>query len=342
MQDRQHVEGWPRRSTGAALEEPARLPGARCSSQHRPFGGHMMIVRFAPTTSGDWHIGSFRTYLANYLLARHYGGEIHVAWHESWKDLELCSRTEILLHGLGLQPDRTHLVDWWHGDILAPLLCPDTEPRHRHLRQARYRLRSRYQEFWPRARYVYPCRCPWIPAQGENHPHDPCRTRRYAPTGQDVWRMKHHDPDHQVCNPRVGVTWREGGEERWGWHTPAWHALHDHVVVGATHAVRGRDCVAVEACQRAVEALLGLPEMTSQMIGLVKDQYGAIHKRRDPRPLESWAGQYGRDALCTAIYRTLQPGGAATCLDDMAREFCLERIPPQDVHVNAIVELLGG
>jgi glutamyl-tRNA synthetase len=65
-------------------------------------------VRFAPSPTGDLHVGGVRTALFNYLFARHHGGTFLLRIEDTDKERSTPAATQVILDGLawlGINPD---------------------------------------------------------------------------------------------------------------------------------------------------------------------------------------------------------------------------------------------
>jgi glutamyl-tRNA synthetase len=76
-----------------------------------------MRVRFAPSPTGALHIGGARTALFNWLLARHYGGELVLRIEDTDRERSTSENIEQILDAL-----RWLELDWDEGPILQTAL----------------------------------------------------------------------------------------------------------------------------------------------------------------------------------------------------------------------------
>ncbi len=86
-----------------------------------------MRVRFAPSPTGALHIGGARTALFNWLLARHYDGELVLRIEDTDRERSTPENVEQILDAL-----RWLELDWDEG----PILQTDRTPRHGEALQA--------------------------------------------------------------------------------------------------------------------------------------------------------------------------------------------------------------
>jgi len=94
-----------------------------------------IITRFAPSPTGDLHIGGARTALFNYLFARHHGGEFKLRI----EDTDLARSTEAAKNAIidGL----SWLGVCWDGDIVYQSI---RAARHREVAEELLRLGQAY------------------------------------------------------------------------------------------------------------------------------------------------------------------------------------------------------
>src|ERR1700757_4806365 len=114
------------------------------ASATRPAGGGV-VTRFAPSPTGELHLGNARTALFNLLLARHAGGRFLLRIEDTDKERSLDAHTQ------GLMADLRWLgIEWDVG--------PDREDERGPYRQSQ-RASFYAQDFaaLERAGAVYPC-----------------------------------------------------------------------------------------------------------------------------------------------------------------------------------------
>jgi len=86
-----------------------------------------MRVRFAPSPTGELHIGGARTALFNWLLARHAGGEFVLRIEDTDRERSTAENVEQILDSL-----RWLELDWDEG----PILQSERSQRHREVLEA--------------------------------------------------------------------------------------------------------------------------------------------------------------------------------------------------------------
>ena len=104
-------------------------------------------VRFAPSPTGDLHVGNARTALFNYLFARHHGGEFIVRIEDTD-----TVRTSVDCEHRILEDLAWLTIDWDEG----PGAGGKKGPYHQHERLDLY---DHYLDILIRADRVYPCYC---------------------------------------------------------------------------------------------------------------------------------------------------------------------------------------
>jgi nondiscriminating glutamyl-tRNA synthetase len=106
-----------------------------------------IVTRFAPSPTGEVHLGNARTALFNFLLARHYGGRFILRIEDT--DTERSREEHI---GAVLEDLRWLGLEWSAG--------PDHEDEHGPYRQSqRASIYKRHFEVLERNGAVYPCYC---------------------------------------------------------------------------------------------------------------------------------------------------------------------------------------
>jgi len=104
-------------------------------------------VRFAPSPTGDLHVGNARTALFNYLFARHHGGEF-ILRIEDTDAVRTSNHSESRI----LEDLAWLAIDWDEG----PGAGGEKGPYHQ---RERLDLYDHYLKILIRAGYVYPCYC---------------------------------------------------------------------------------------------------------------------------------------------------------------------------------------
>src|SRR5205807_1077060 len=106
-----------------------------------------VVTRFAPSPTGELHLGNARTALFNLLLARHWGGRFLLRVEDTDKERSLEAHAAALLADL-----RWLGIDWDAG--------PDREDARGPYRQSqRAPLYQQYFALLEQRQAVYPCYC---------------------------------------------------------------------------------------------------------------------------------------------------------------------------------------
>lgn len=283
--------------------------------------------RYAPTPSGDLHIGNLRTAVAAWLAAAatDRGFAVRVDdLDEERCDEETATRQLEDLAALGVRSDREVVYQSRRGEayraaaerlaargLVYECYCSRREIREAqsapHATPGRYpgtcRNLSESQRRERRARLKDQGRAPAL------------RLRAQAPS----WRIEDRARG-SVERPLDDIVLRRGGQQ------PGW-AYHLAVVVddaysGVDQVVRGADLLDVSPTQAYLASLLGLPEPSYAHVSLVLDENGERLAKRSGAPSgrdlaeEGW----GPGELLAAIGRSLGRPGAGS-LDELAETF---------------------
>ena len=90
-----------------------------------------VVTRFAPSPTGTFHLGSYRTAIFSYLFARHHGGKFLLRIEDTDKARSTKEYEDNILESLdwlGLEYDEFHRQSEWvgkHEDILRDLVAQD-------------------------------------------------------------------------------------------------------------------------------------------------------------------------------------------------------------------------
>jgi glutamyl-tRNA synthetase len=248
--------------------------------------------RYAPSPTGEIHLGNASTALVAWLAARSRGGTFVMRL----EDLDAArvrpgaaERIAADLRWLG--------IDWDEGyDVGGPHAPYVQSARIDHYRDALERLRA--------AGRVYPCFCsrkdiaaaasaPQQPGDETPYPGT-CRDRVDAPEGRRAaWRFRAAPGDptslddavfgrFEAALPTDFVVWRNDG-------TPAYQlaVVVDDAAMGITQVVRGEDLLVSTLRQLALYRALGLPPPAFAHAPLILGADGVrLSKRHDGTSLE--------------------------------------------------------
>jgi glutamyl-tRNA synthetase len=264
----------------------------------------MFRTRFAPSPTGFLHLGSMRTALFAWLLAKHYGGTCALRIEDTDKNRSNEAYTKLIFEGL----------NWFGLSFDGPVIYQSQRA-------------SRYQEIvdllLSRGQAYY-CSCSQErlsalrEAQQQNeatywHYDRHCRGQTQRPEGQSVVRL---------AVPQSGVI--QAFDHIQGMIEQPWEAMDDWIIQRSdgscvynfavvvddfdqeiTHVIRGADHVSNTPKQAALYHLLGWPLPDFCHIPLVLDQQGAkLSKRhKSANMLQYRDAGFLPEALINAIAR---------------------------------------
>jgi nondiscriminating glutamyl-tRNA synthetase len=308
-----------------------------------------VVTRFAPSPSGELHLGNLRTALFNYLLALKHGGHMVLRV----EDTDAARTREALVTALcadlawmGLQ--------WQEG--------PDRPGPHGPYRQSqRSEIYDRYFEVLDRAGLAYPCFCTQLELEVSRRAQQAAgRPPRYAgtcrelslaerqakldrairptlrfrvPTGR---RLEFDDLVHgpqSFLSDDIGdfIIRREDGTAAFFYS----NALDD-ALMHITHVIRGEDHLSNTPRQRLLLEALNLPAPQYGHVSLLLGQDGApLSKRHGAASVrELRETGFSAMALCNQLFRLghSTPNNAVLSLSQMAGEFDLKHLQRSPAH----------
>ncbi|MBA4397573.1 MAG: glutamate--tRNA ligase [Syntrophus sp. (in: bacteria)] len=227
-------------------------------------------VRFAPSPTGDLHVGNARTALFNWMFARHYGGEFILRIEDT--DAVRTSKDS----ELRIIEDLTWLaIDWDEG----PGAGGEKGPYHQ---RQRLDLYDHYLKMLIRADCVYPCYCTEEELEAERAelvfrkmtPRYLGKCRNLSDTDRKTLEAQGREPAYRF---RVGTGWIEfddliRGAMKFDAETigdfiivrsngiPAYNfavVVDDHLM-DVSHVIRGEDHLSNTALQLLIYKALGL------------------------------------------------------------------------------------
>jgi glutamyl-tRNA synthetase len=217
----------------------------------------MIVTRFAPSPTGDLHIGGARTALFNWLFARGRGGKFLLRIEDTDRERSTPEATKTILDGL-----RWLGLDW-DGDAVSQFAR-----RHRHAEVAHHMLAAgtAYKDFSTaediaafraeaEARGSYAAfQSPWRDADPATHPDAPFAIRMRAPRDGETVIKDHVQGDVRIGNETLDdmIVLRSDG-------TPTYMlavVVDDHDM-GVTHVIRGDDHLNNAARQQMVYDAMG-------------------------------------------------------------------------------------
>jgi nondiscriminating glutamyl-tRNA synthetase len=308
-----------------------------------------VVTRFAPSPSGELHLGNMRTALFNYLLALKYGGQMVLRV----EDTDAARTKEALV--TALCGDLAWMgLHWQEG--------PDRPGPHGPYRQSqRGAIYDSYFEQLERAGLVYPCFCTELELQVSRRAQLAAgRPPRYAGTCRDLSASERRSRldrgirptlrfrvptarriefDDLVHGPQsflsddIGdfIIRREDGTAAFFYS----NALDD-ALMQITHVIRGEDHLSNTPRQRLLLEALNLPAPqyghVSLLLGPDGDPLSKRHGAASVRELRD-AG-FASLALCNQLFRLghSTPNNAVLSLPDMAAEFDLKHLQRSPAH----------
>ncbi|MDP2234247.1 MAG: glutamate--tRNA ligase [Actinomycetota bacterium] len=302
-------------------------------------------VRFAPSPTGNLHIGGARTAIYNWAFARHHGGEFILRIDDTDKERSTDENTTQILRAM-----RWLGLDWDEG----PEVGGDSGPYHQTLRGEFY---ADALETLKANGHAYPCFC--TPeaieakreaARSESNFWGYDRTCRSIPRDEALARAKAGEP--QVWRVKVqdelgDITINDAirGEVSWpvnvmddfilvrtdGSPTYMFATVVDDWKMGITHIIRGDDHLSNTPRQIAVYQALEADIPTFAHMGLIFGADGKrLSKRHGATSVESYAKEgYLSEALLNYLSLLGWSIDETTTLFDRERliaEFDLARV----------------
>lgn len=297
-----------------------------------------VITRFAPSPTGDLHLGNARTALFSLLLARHMGGRFILRI----EDTDLARSREVLIGQL-MDDLRWLGIDWDAG--------PDREDSHGPYRQSeRTAFYAKHFATLERAGLTYPCFCTPLELEVSRKTQLAAgKPPRYTGTCRALTPMQ------QTSKHAAGIapTWRfrvpagrrvefvdfaHGAQSflsddigdfivRRGDGSPAFFFCNavDDAAMGVTHVLRGEDHLTNTPRQLLVLEALKLPAPQYGHVSLIVGPDGApLSKRHGAASVKDYRERgYLPEAIANHLFRlghsTSEHGFLS--LDDMARAF---------------------
>ena len=228
------------------------------------------VVRFAPSPTGNIHIGNARTALMNWVYARKSGGSFILRFDDTDRErskAEYADQIEKDLHWLGIEPDRVDRqsarIDIHQAatDRLkeAGLLYPCYEtPEELEKQRKRLAMRGKPPVYDRSALKLTDAERAQLEAEGRrphwrfllpNHDGDPFTTKRTVREWDDLVRGHQAIDLASMSDP---VLIREDGS--WLYTLPS---VADDIDMGVTHIIRGDDHVTNTGAQIAIFEALG-------------------------------------------------------------------------------------
>ncbi len=249
-----------------------------------------VVTRFAPSPTGNLHIGGARTALFNWLYARHAGGSFCLRIEDTDRVRSTPEATEAIFTGLNWLG-----IDW-DGDAVS-----QSERAGRHAEVAREMLArgSAYRCFLSQEEaaalrdkakaqgHSSAFRSPWRDAPESDHPDAPYAVRVKAPDHGETKMQDRVQGDVTVLNDQLDdmIVLRSDG-------TPVYMlavVVDDHDM-GVTHVIRGDDHLNNAARQMLVYSAMGWDAPVWAHVPLIHGEDGKkLSKRHGALGVQDWA-----------------------------------------------------
>jgi nondiscriminating glutamyl-tRNA synthetase len=296
------------------------------------------VTRFAPSPSGELHLGNARTALFNLLLARHDGGRFVLRVEDTDAERSSAAHIAALMHDL-----RWLGIDWDAG--------PDREDARGPYQQSqRGALYTRYLETLVRQQDVYPCFCTPLELELSRRAQRTAgKPPRYAGTCRELSAAERAARAAAGQNPTLRFRVPPGERIVFvdfvhGPQTFLSDDIGDFVVrradgsaafffsnavddacMGVTHALRGEDHLTNTPRQLLVLRALGLTAPSYGHVALIVGADGApLSKRHGAVSVREYRDRgYLPAALVNHLFRLGHSGAGASLLtlEQMARSF---------------------
>ena len=256
----------------------------------QPMTDSPVVTRFAPSPTGNLHIGGARTALFNWLYARHAGGSFRLRIEDTDRARSTPEATEAIFAGLNWLG-----IDW-DGDAVSQF-----ERARRHAEVAREMLSrgSAYKCFLSQEEVAAlrdkarkegnssAFRSPWRDAQESCHPDEPYVIRVKAPNHGATKVQDRVQDDVTIRNDQLDdmIVLRSDG-------TPVYNlavVVDDHDM-GVTHVIRGDDHLNNAARQMLVYSAMGWEPPVWAHVPLIHGEDGKkLSKRHGALGIQDWA-----------------------------------------------------
>lgn len=261
-----------------------------------------IVTRFAPSPTGELHLGNARTALFNLLLARHAGGRFLLRIEDTDADRSVAAHDAALIEDL-----RWLGIDWDAG--------PDREDERGPYRQSeRSAIYAGYFQALERAGRVYPCFCTPLELEAARAalraagkpPRYPGTCRELTPPQQSERRARGLLPTlrfrvlpgerlafadfvhgaQSFSSEDIGdfVVRRADGTAAFFFSNAV-----DDARMGVTHVLRGEDHLTNTPRQLMILAALGLPHPSYGHVSLIVGADGTpLSKRHGATSVRTW------------------------------------------------------
>ena len=249
-----------------------------------------IITRFAPSPTGDLHIGSARTALFNWLLARRHGGKFLLRIEDTDFERSTPEATKSILSGLSWlgidwdgEPISQRSLQTRHKQVVTQLL--DSNKAYKCFSTKEEILENR--ESAKKSGNSTLFKSPWRNADKSQHPNEPYSVRLKT-------------PEHEILkiNDKVQgeVSWNNSQLDDMillrsdGTPTYMLAVVVDDHDMGVTHIIRGDDHLSNAGRQKLIYQALGWPVPIFAHIPLIHGEDGKkLSKRHGALDINSYA-----------------------------------------------------
>jgi len=241
-------------------------------------------VRFAPSPTGDLHLGTARIAVLNWLYARHYGGQFLLRFEDTDAERSEVRYVESILSDLG-----------WMG------IVSDDSPV---FQSQRADIHSNFLQVLLKDDNAYPCFCTDDELRAEREkatakgrpPRYSGRCRILSATEIEQ-KARETDPSYRIKVPKGGTSFQDmlRGEMQFpesafddfvimrsnGVASYNFAVVLDDHEMGISHVLRGEDHLSNTARQQVVANALGIQVPEYMHVGLVVGEDGSKLSKRD-------------------------------------------------------------
>jgi len=249
-----------------------------------------IITRFAPSPTGDLHIGSARTALFNWLLARRHGGKFLLRIEDTDFERSTPEATKSILSGLSWlgidwdgEPISQRSLQTRHKQVVTQLL--DSNKAYKCFSTKEEILENR--ESAKKSGNSTLFKSPWRNADKSQHPNEPYSVRLKTPEHETLKINDKVQGEVSWNNNQLDdmILLRSDG-------TPTYMlavVVDDHDM-GVTHIIRGDDHLSNAGRQKLIYQALGWPVPIFAHIPLIHGEDGKkLSKRHGALDINSYA-----------------------------------------------------
>lgn len=249
-----------------------------------------IITRFAPSPTGDLHIGSARTALFNWLLARRHGGKFLLRIEDTDFERSTPEATKSILSGLSWlgidwdgEPISQRSLQTRHKQVVTQLL--DSDKAYKCFSTKEEILENR--ESAKKSGNSTLFKSPWRNADKSQHPNEPYSVRLKTPEHETLKINDKVQGEVSWNNNQLDdmILLRSDG-------TPTYMlavVVDDHDM-GVTHIIRGDDHLSNAGRQKLIYQALGWPVPIFAHIPLIHGEDGKkLSKRHGALDINSYA-----------------------------------------------------